>query len=202
MKNIIKAIETKYKGHRFRSRLEARWAVFFDYLDEPWEYEKEGYELPSGLYLPDFWMPRMECWIEIKGQLPTVLERKICEELAIGLDNVVIIASGIPYSAYPGPYYPSGHVGYVTNRLSTYIGFIDHGGGARLWWDDCYFALTKNNQLCISDGGHPDRERQFMTPLLTSAYKHFFRSSEVLRPISERDVSISTSARFEYGDSK
>lgn len=26
----IKAIDTYYKGYRFRSRLEARWAVFFD----------------------------------------------------------------------------------------------------------------------------------------------------------------------------
>jgi hypothetical protein len=30
----IKAIETSYKGYRFRSRLEARWAVFFDALDQ------------------------------------------------------------------------------------------------------------------------------------------------------------------------
>ena len=28
MNNDIKAIETEYDGHRFRSRLEARWAVF------------------------------------------------------------------------------------------------------------------------------------------------------------------------------
>ena len=27
--NDIKAIETEYDGHRFRSRLEARWAIFF-----------------------------------------------------------------------------------------------------------------------------------------------------------------------------
>ena len=26
----IKAIETIYNGYKFRSRLEARWAVFFD----------------------------------------------------------------------------------------------------------------------------------------------------------------------------
>ena len=26
----IQVIETAYKGYRFRSRLEARWAVFFD----------------------------------------------------------------------------------------------------------------------------------------------------------------------------
>ncbi|MCB6994492.1 hypothetical protein LI177_13475 [bacterium 210820-DFI.6.37] len=28
--NQLKAIQTEYKGYRFRSRLEARWAVFFD----------------------------------------------------------------------------------------------------------------------------------------------------------------------------
>lgn len=42
---FIKAIETSYKGYRFRSRLEARWAVFFDALGIEWEYEKEGYDL-------------------------------------------------------------------------------------------------------------------------------------------------------------
>lgn len=30
--STIKAIETSYAGCRFRSRLEARWAVFFDTL--------------------------------------------------------------------------------------------------------------------------------------------------------------------------
>jgi hypothetical protein len=29
----IKAIETRYKGYRFRSRLEARWSVFFDAME-------------------------------------------------------------------------------------------------------------------------------------------------------------------------
>ena len=50
----MKAIETVYKGYRFRSRLEARWAVFFDALGLRWEYEPEGFELPSERYLPDF----------------------------------------------------------------------------------------------------------------------------------------------------
>lgn len=51
----IKAIETTYKGYRFRSRLEARWAVFFDALGVRWEYEPEGYDLgEAGWYLPDF----------------------------------------------------------------------------------------------------------------------------------------------------
>ena len=30
MGKAIKSIETKYNGFRFRSRLEARWAIFFD----------------------------------------------------------------------------------------------------------------------------------------------------------------------------
>lgn len=42
---MIQAIETHYKGYRFRSRLEARWAIVFDGLGVDWEYEKEGYEL-------------------------------------------------------------------------------------------------------------------------------------------------------------
>src|SRR5262245_3495425 len=35
----IQPIETIYRGYRFRSRLEARWAVFFQTLGVPWEYE-------------------------------------------------------------------------------------------------------------------------------------------------------------------
>jgi hypothetical protein len=38
----MKAIETLYRGYRFRSRTEARWAVFFDKLGLRWDYEEEG----------------------------------------------------------------------------------------------------------------------------------------------------------------
>lgn len=63
----MKAIETKYKGYRFRSRLEARWAVFFDALGLQWEYEPEGFDLgAAGWYLPDFYLPQLDSWIEIK----------------------------------------------------------------------------------------------------------------------------------------
>lgn len=69
----MKPIETMYAGCRFRSRLEARWAVFFDHLDIQWEYEPQGFELPTGRrYLPDFWLPGIEpdiesTWVEVKG---------------------------------------------------------------------------------------------------------------------------------------
>jgi hypothetical protein len=68
--NEIKAIETRYAGCRFRSRLEARWAVFFDHLGVQWRYEAEGYQLSSGVrYLPDFFLPDLDTWVEVKGAL-------------------------------------------------------------------------------------------------------------------------------------
>lgn len=66
----IKPIETEYRGYRFRSRLEARWAVFFDAARILYEYEPEGFELDDGTkYLPDFYLPEFELYVEIK---PTV----------------------------------------------------------------------------------------------------------------------------------
>lgn len=66
----IRAIETRYAGCRFRSRLEARWARFFDFIGVRWEYEKEGFNLgKSEAYLPDFWLPDLGIWYEIKGVL-------------------------------------------------------------------------------------------------------------------------------------
>jgi hypothetical protein len=64
----IKAIPTRYAGRRFRSRLEARFAVFFDALRLDWHYEPQGFALPSGWYLPDFYLPKLDggTWIEVK----------------------------------------------------------------------------------------------------------------------------------------
>lgn len=51
----MKSLPTTYNGTIFRSRTEARWAVFFTNVGWEWIYENQGYELNSGgLYLPDF----------------------------------------------------------------------------------------------------------------------------------------------------
>ena len=63
----IKAIETEYNGYKFRSRLEARWAVFFDNARIEYEYEPEGYENELGeRYLPDFYLPQFDAHVEVK----------------------------------------------------------------------------------------------------------------------------------------
>lgn len=73
----IKAIETYYNGYRFRSRLEARWAVFFDALNVRYEYEVQGFQLGDKIfYLPDFYLPNSLAYVEIKGESPTSAEQK------------------------------------------------------------------------------------------------------------------------------
>ena len=56
----MQAIPTEYNGYSFRSRLEARWAVFFDLVDWQYVYEPEGYMSQGEKYLPDFFLPTME----------------------------------------------------------------------------------------------------------------------------------------------
>jgi hypothetical protein len=91
----IKAIETSFKGCRFRSRLEARWAVWLDALQIAWRYEHQGFVLDGEAYLPDFWLPFRDeerfdegmppvkgYWLEIKPQSPTEREKQLLLALA------------------------------------------------------------------------------------------------------------------------
>lgn len=72
----IQPIETLWKGYRFRSRLEARWAVFFETLGLNWEYESQGFELPDGSrYLPDFYLPDQGTHVEIKPRIDRQFEK-------------------------------------------------------------------------------------------------------------------------------
>lgn len=76
----IKPISTEYNGYRFRSRLEARWAVFFDSLGIKWEYEPEGYDLNRyGWYLPDFYLPEPDYFAEVKPENVTIEKGKYSE---------------------------------------------------------------------------------------------------------------------------
>jgi hypothetical protein len=101
---MIKSIETRYNGVLFRSRAEARWAFFLDYLSVPWKYKHEGFELQSGRYVPDFWLPTVNggTWLEIKGQDATETERLLACELATAIGRDVFIAVGFEQlSAFP-----------------------------------------------------------------------------------------------------
>lgn len=98
----LKAIETIYKGYRFRSRLEARWAVFFDTLGIEWEYEPEGYILNDGThYLPDFLLHNFEgrikgdLYVEVKGKATIDDFNKIMGFSGYDPENNPIVANPI-----------------------------------------------------------------------------------------------------------
>ena len=91
-----RAIETRYSGCRFRSRLEARWAVYLNAIKAKWVYEPEGFVLSDGThYLPDFFVYRYDSdenerardwgyWLEVKPVAPTAAESEkfamLCRE--------------------------------------------------------------------------------------------------------------------------
>lgn len=98
----LKAIETKFDGHRFRSRTEARWAVFFREIGLNYEYEKEGYILPSGKwYLPDFWLPDLGLWFECKGLDPSVEELEKTIALCSASQKIALFCLGPPNLVLP-----------------------------------------------------------------------------------------------------
>lgn len=140
----FKAIETRYKGYRFRSRLEARWAVFFDTLRVPFEYEKEGYDLgDAGWYLPDFWLPTIDCWFEVKPNAPTDDARRKAKRLAELSDNPVVISAGLSADldlvCYAAHRQCADHYGYPGPDTTWAFGICTRCGALSLL--DCGFAL-------------------------------------------------------------
>lgn len=103
----FKPIETRYKGCWFRSRLEARWAVFFDYIGCKWEYEPEGFNLGNRMYyLPDFLIHDVtgrfngDLWVEVKGYMSEKDAEKINTfargHSGLEVVNPILVVGNIP----------------------------------------------------------------------------------------------------------
>lgn len=123
MSESFKALETRYKGYRFRSRTEARWAVFFDAIGIKWDYEKDGYDLGEGggLYLPDFWLPESQLYAEVKGQEFTVKEVNLCRILALKSTYPVVMLPGSPEAQDYFAELPNGLLGAHEWRVDSSI---------------------------------------------------------------------------------
>lgn len=148
MMEHINSIETIYNGYRFRSRLEARWAVFFDVLGIKYVYEPQGYTMKYGIrYLPDFELLniyRRDCdstgykntplFVEVKGAYN---ESQISIEDKIKIENFakerdIIVFGNIPKDLNDA--YESGHDPYLFN-----YSFLD--GDAY----PCFFSIFQGN---------------------------------------------------------
>jgi hypothetical protein len=141
---FIKSIDTVYKGYRFRSRLEARYAVFFDTLGIRWEYEKEGYDLgPAGKYLPDFWLPELTCFVEVKGQEPTdeEIQKTVLLRDATGWPVVIVHSEvgGGPWRCFA---HDIGHSSGGFSEWQVWF-FVCECGRAKIsWGDGCHIAVN------------------------------------------------------------
>lgn len=98
---IIKSRPTTYANARFRSRLEARWAAFFDLIGWRWEYE------PADLdgWVPDFLLiwPSGTIPVEVKpinwtGETPAAIAAHAArEDLAKALGQTCLILGAYPF---------------------------------------------------------------------------------------------------------
>jgi len=107
----IQAIQTRYAGHFFRSRLEARWAVFFNAAGIKWVYEPEGYSLKSGLYLPDFYLPDVAIrkgtpgiFAEVKPEYPPTSEQNKYGDLVEATGKGLALLCGTGFLTNHGTY--------------------------------------------------------------------------------------------------
>lgn len=104
-------IPTTHAGTNFRSRLEARWAAFFDLVGWSWTYEP----FDADGYIPDFL---------IHGSLPFLVEVGPCisveqylakaeKPLRIADNHATLIVGVSPMSGIParGPYSEDGAIG-------------------------------------------------------------------------------------------
>ena len=94
----VHAIPTVYKGIEFRSRLEAKWAIMFDYLDWPWQYEPVDFKG----YIPDFHIDfgRKQFFIEIKpaftqDDLRPALDKAV-RALGESREETILVLGGSP----------------------------------------------------------------------------------------------------------
>lgn len=178
----IKPIQTEYKGYLFRSRLEARWAVFLDAMSVNWEYEKEGYELESGWYLPDFWLPDLDLWLEIKPDDPSDKELQLAEELACGTCKPIAIASGLP-----------------GEDMNLYCADCDEGGGGEMWQGESLwvFNLSKN-LIAIRPERAYRKDREFLSPCSYETSRGLCGGSDEYYELSNPHFYSAKRARFEH----
>ncbi|CUX46822.1 hypothetical protein [Clostridium sp. C105KSO13] len=170
----IKPIETKYNGFRFRSRLEARWAVFFDAIGLKYEYEVEGFEMNGIRYLPDFYIPSLDRWFEIKAKPLNKYEMKKCEEFCFNKDN-----ANIKFSVLVGS--PE------AVKIDKFIGIIEY---VWEWPSDKYpvnYRICAPNELS---------EKEY--------YSRFVKGLWIIPNMTEEKLvmaaTVARQARFEFGD--
>jgi hypothetical protein len=180
--NSIKAISTRYNGYLMRSRLEARWATFFDALDIKWEYETEGFQFDGYSYLPDFYLPGLGIWCEIKGVLDGSKALELANAFRLN-DKAICVVVGTP-----------------GDEKIYFYGWDTCENGSGAYEDnDSKWMIATNGKATLNV--HPkdhtiysDSECSIYLPLLNMP------ESSISYYQIKRAILTARSARFEHGD--
>lgn len=168
----MKAIETEYNGFKFRSRLEARWAVFFDYMGWEYEYEPEGFQLSSGLkYLPDFLLevdlPNFETkkwfYVEVKPLNKEMTDYELNKIWEFATKEDLLLLEGAPN----------------VNRFYKQVCLLED---------------------CVDEVEFVFEEKKYGIFYTDSSFKEAF--DEEYSPVTYHAIKKSREARFEFGESE
>lgn len=158
---MIKPLPVKYRGVRFASTLEADWAATFDRYGIYWEYEPVAVELPDGTpYRPDFYLPALRTWCEVKGPHNQRIEKAAALQAAAVIDEwewtadlVVLLrpagpdGTGVWEGSVPGQ-----NIAFYQCPVCEHFGFVDHNGH----WS-CRIHMEKRpegpSKFWTADGG-------------------------------------------------
>lgn len=156
------ALPTYYEGHIFRSRTEARWAVFLDAIGVPWEYEREGFDIDGVRYLPDFRLPTLGAFLEVKGAYPTPSEREKCSWLAEATKDVALIVWGEPCP-------PAQLVKRSDRDGDQAMVFHPDWDDQSWWWCECPYC----GLIDLTFQGRAERLRCRCVEVLDQSSRHF-----------------------------
>lgn len=178
----MKSIETVYNGYRFRSRLEARWAVFFDSAGIQYNYEPEGFELSDGTkYLPDFYLPESDTFFEVKGIMSDYDEHKIKMFISESEKALVIGYENMEFQACD-EWWGGGYT-IASKEESELANCLECG--------HLYFMGINGNYTCRCCGAY-DGDGRFIERLSGSKE---YRSEKIWPPVKN-----AMQARFEHGE--
>lgn len=210
--NDIKPIQTYYDGHLFRSRLEARWAVFFNSGHIKYEYEPEGFILRDGTkYLPDFYLPQMDIYVEVKRDTPDGIHEVVdkCYRAIEwgGQIKKLLILSNVPEGKSPD--------GGMWHFPILYWHADKVVFGWAFFYDHCEKGVTIGIPQDIGSDWHLWRNIHITHPTLGPMTDYAFRHTKICGDLSREEeiwmqetsnsntfhaFAVARAARFEHGE--
>lgn len=87
-----------HNGYRLRSYTELMWARLLDAAEIFYLYEPDLVRVDEGYYLPDFWLPHVGAYLEVKGKEPTAEEIQKADAVMARTGREVFFLVGRPQS--------------------------------------------------------------------------------------------------------